>query len=919
MLDYKHPAIRLVLFLILAACIAMFFFYIKGYDTSLGWTLSTETDFEEVVAHEFQKGPFQFQLKGEKVTLSESFYGGEIDRLSTHSLVYFIAIILGISLSIASASYMKQFGFLVFSGLFLFFLITLQLDQYFGVDKWIAIIPFGALIGLGYGFQSFWTNSTFLIRVGAITLVTAVMVLLVPGGVASFSNQFFAQGTVPLMLVAFIFIALVSEELIFGLLYLLTRNKGGKGNLTHMLIMGGLYVANLAGYYLNRAGIFEVPFTFMNPFVLLALSTLVAIWSYKFKLGLLGNSMHYVPAFVLVLSFGLITFSFLGFGFARGLDGIAEGMHYLIIYAHLGFGFMFLAYIIINLIDPLVQGLQVYKVIYKPQTFHYTTARLAGLAAIAAFFFLSSQAPLNLFQSVRYSLKADMALEEGEQELAITYLKNADFYGFNSHYPNYNLGSIYLKRGNLQVAREHFRKASDRYPSAQSFLNTSNLQTSSDLSLATVHLDRGLQMFPDQPELLNNLGLINWKSGSLDKAYSYFKDTQSDQNWNQAPVVNKWGVLANKRDLMDANPALDYERGNLPAKANVLSALLSSGRAAEVSFDATLLKGASYPLQRQAFLLNSTFVFSDTSINSLIKKELETPIFGLQQQMSRAQALNQYLTGQVRSAFWSFDKALSTKSGGQAGVVLNDMGLLALDQGANLVARDFFDDAIESGYREAAFNKMVALLEAGEIGLAEQEVNNLIAVDTSYVPIKKSLINVFNPGTDTTLEARFNEIYFRFRDFSAADLITRLEPFDQGTRSIIFNRVGQEYENDLTQPDESLGIILPDYSDLDSMTVLNAAKEQPFNERLVLEASHLLESKDPVDAYNFMHEMLDFNKYSVSLLKEQAMLCIKIGLPEYASELKLRLGELMTASEYVAFEIEWYSLKQKLEADWSGQ
>ena len=46
---------------------------------------------------------------------------------------------------------------------------------------------------------------------------------------------------------------------------------------------------------------------------------------------------------------------------------------------------MFLAYIIVNLIDPLAQGLQVYKVIYKPQTFHYVTARLAGLAAVVHF------------------------------------------------------------------------------------------------------------------------------------------------------------------------------------------------------------------------------------------------------------------------------------------------------------------------------------------------------------------------------------------------------------------------------------------------------------------------------------------------------------------------------------------------------
>lgn len=915
--DYKHPAIRLVLFLIAIAGISMLFFYVKGYDTSIGWTLSTETDFEEIVAHEFQKGPFQFQLKGEKVTLSESYYGGDINQLDTLSLVFFFVILIGISLAITSATYFKQFGFLVFSALFLFFLITLQIDIYLGIDKWIAIVPFGALIGLAYGFQSFWTNTTYLLRAGSITLVSLLLVFLIPGGVVNFSVQFFAQGTMPLMIVAFIFIVLVSEELLFGLLFLLTRTRGSKGNQTHMLLLGGIYVANLAGYYLNRAGIFEVPFTFMNPYILLVISTLVACWSFKFKFSLLNSSLHFVPVFIFVMSLGLITFSMLGFGFARGLDGIYEGIHYLVIYSHLAFGFMFLAYIIVNLIDPLAQGLQVYKVVYKPQTFHYVTARLAGLAAVAAFFFLSSQAALNLFHSVRYSLQADMAVDEGNQELAITYLKNADFYGYNTHYPNYQLGSIYLKKNKLEQAREHFKKATQRYPSAQSFLNTSNLQSSADLSLATVHLDRGLQDFPDQPELLNNLGLINWKNGNPQKAYDFFKSTQSEQSWNQAPLANKWGTLVSQRTILSESAEEDFNTGNLVVKTNVLSALLSSGVNADLTFDPATMK-VSYPLQRQAFLLNAGFVFSDTSIHTSMKRELEQPVSGLQIQLSRGLAMNQYLTGKVKSSFWSFDRMLIGKSGTIAGSIWNDLGILALDQGAHLEAVDLFEKALEEGFGQAEFNKMVALLEAGKLSLAEIHLEKLIASDSGYLPIKRSLVNVFNMGADTTAEASFNEVYYRFRELEAEEITSKLERFDEGSRNIVLNRIAQENER-LQKAHESLGLALLDYSDLDSAAVVSTALEQPFNTGLVLEASRRMKEFDAVAAYNFVSESLEFSKYSIPLLKEQALLTIAIGLPDYGRTALLKLSELMDGPSYSTFEIEWYSAKQPAESDWVGQ
>ena len=72
--EYKHPMMRIGIAMISIMMLVTIWFYVSGYSTSLDWSLSTEPMFEEVVAHKFQKGPFQFSILGEKVTLLESFY-----------------------------------------------------------------------------------------------------------------------------------------------------------------------------------------------------------------------------------------------------------------------------------------------------------------------------------------------------------------------------------------------------------------------------------------------------------------------------------------------------------------------------------------------------------------------------------------------------------------------------------------------------------------------------------------------------------------------------------------------------------------------------------------------------------------------------------------------------------------------------
>lgn len=920
--EYKHPVVIGAIILSLLAGLSMLYFHLQEYDTSIGWSLTSESELNEVVAYEFEKGPFEFKIKGESIALTESFYGDEIKPLSTLTLVYMLVIFLGFGVLIASATYFKQWGFFIFSILFTLFLTQLNLAEYFDVGQWVILIPFLALIGVAYLFQSYLTNSTFIVRVAGILGMVGLLIIFIPDGIGNFTNHFFGHGIIPLMLLVFLFLAMVAEELLFGLIYLLTKTRGAQGNQKHFFILGGIYIVNLAGYYLNKAVIFNFTFTFMNPYILLFLSFCVAIWSYQHKYELTQRSIHFAPFLTFMLSMGLIVFAILGLGFAKGNDGIYEGIHYLIIYTHLAFGFMFLAYILLNLIDPLINGFQVYKILYKPQHFHYVTARLGGLAMITAFYLLSSQAAYGLFKSTKYGFLGDIELNSGKENLAISYYKNAEFYGYNTHYPNYQLGSIYLNKNSQAEARYHFEKASLRHPSAQAYLNSSNLQRSTGLGISTAILEQGLLEFPDRPELINNLGVIHKKSGITEKAFNYFKETEITDSWNQAPQANKWGVLSALHDIKEENAEHAFLQGNPVVKTNVLSALLASGQQATFNFDSSVVHESPYPLHKQAYLLNAASVFADTTLQNQIERELSSTLFGFHPQLRKAQALNMYLSGRVKNAFLAYDQIQLGKSGSLAGLSLNEMGILALDQHAPLQARDFFDQAIDEGNVLARLNKLVALLEAGQFPLAQQFLRDLIASDSVYTPLSYTLQNVFTPGKDTTQEVRINEIYYRVREYEPRALASTMQSFNLEVQRMILNKLMQDLENDQHQERmqaytmSEFNLEFTDYADLEKLEVISLAKQHPFDERLVLMASEYLAESEVIDAYNFLHETLDYNSYSIPILKAFALMAIDINLPDYAQPTMLTLSHLMSGIEFAKLQTAWYKKKNEAKDDW---
>jgi len=915
----KNPVVVVLVVLAGLAAMATLYFHWAGYSTSIGWSLSTSSELEPIILHEVQKGPFAFELMGEKITLTESYFGDKIQSLETVTIVTFLLVWLGIGVLVAAASYFRQWGYIIFSGIFIVWLTQLKLGIFFDEGSWVVLLPLIGIIGLGYYFHAFNTEASLVLRIVSILLVEGVLSYFIWSQPVEFAYHFFGNGLVPLMLLVFVFIAIVSEEILFGLLYVLTRSKGARGNEKHWLILGGIYIVNVLGYYLNLTGLIDFGFAFLDPFVLLFVSFAFSLWSLKYKWNLVREHMAYAPFLAMILAMALVTFSLLAMALARGMDGIYEGLHYIIVYAHLGFGFMFFAYVVINFFVPLLQGLMVHKIVYKPQSFHYATARIGGLIATLAFFLLSSQLALKMFKSSGYSFLADAEHRSGNTQLAITYYKNAEFYGYNTHYPNYQLGTLFLSNGKLELAREHFRKATARYPSAQAFVNASNLQSESDLSLSNSLLDQGLNHFPGQPEIINNQGIIDYRNEWYDKAYNHFKSVNSNQSWNQAPQANRWAALAAQRKIEESDVEEVYNEGNLVVRSNVLSAHLSAGKPIEAQLDTSAVAQSQYPLHRQAYLINLSNFRADSLLQKYLKDELALADAGLKDELNKALALNAYLSGRVKSSLQRMDQIQTAKSGKAAGRVLDEMGLLLLDQHAPIEAGSFFAQAVQKGYGEAKFHLFVSLLESSHFDRAQLLLQNLIASDTTYLQMKRKLKNVFEPGADISEQAQFNALYYRARFIEPAVLSDQLQDLPKNAQARVLQKLALDLENEgaNTSPYQKAGMSLPlpVLDPLSDSLLVDMARERPFDENMVIRASQVLEKREAIDAYNLLNEALSFNPNSIALLKRHAMLALEINLPEYADTSLQRLSALMESIAYAQFERAWYARKKEKEEE----
>lgn len=942
---------RLVIGLFIGASILLLYRYQRGYDDSIEYYVTTSAETTEFVAYPFTKGPFQFSFKGEAYSLAESFAAGPIVRDINAETGFLALILLGLCLILATVSSLPRWIFTGVMALFIFFIISLNLDEVglFGLssDTSTAMIILLILFVVPtYLFHAFFTEVSLSIRFVVFALLSAGIVYF--GGVPhqALVDQFTVGSHFGLALIGLLFLFLIAEENVFAILFLITKSKGGKNNHLHFIVFSLVYLGIIGLYYGKKSGILQTEVAFFDPFILLTISGIVSLWTFIFKNELLGNLLSIGNARMLLAALGIVTLGFLSLAMYRGNDAVYESFHYLIVYAHLAFGAFFFIYILVNFLTPLIEGLIVYKVAYKSQNFPYTSARLGGLVAIAAFFFLADKEALQLLQAGRFNYIGAQTEAKGESLLAGEYYRQGAIFGHDNHYSNYKLGYRELQKGDTQEANFRFTRAATRYPSPQAFISkSSTYAVMSEATPSLVSLKEGLREFPANPQLQNNLGLTYADQGKTKEAIDLLSQADLSGEWTNANLVNLWKLQQNAEQAQ-----ADFENGNLAVKANVLHSLLKTRQEVPLEFDTADLY-PSYPLHRMAFLINASWYFQDPNIPQAIYKALSVPVDEeVYWRAKIAAGMSQFGLGQINNALRTMDQLVAESRGAQKARILNQMGLIALSQHTIDEALRFFEQAIAEGNEAAFLNKAACLLEQHDLDEAISWSEYLMSIDSGFAQLHQDLTAI-RSAEGLSEDQHKMRLYYFYENYTNAEISSALATADDAFLLSIWTKISREsllsddpkrYQKYRTIFQEYLNPEL--FIEPDMIVQLNQGKTpQPsnhpvsqllqvqdsskfsqiaqlvgrnaYNEPLVLAVANYLQAKDESAAYQLLVECVDINKSSVPLRKQYVLTAIRTGLPKYAKGMLVELERMMSTPDYNEFQAKAQQLKSEVATD----
>ncbi|MBV6643495.1 MAG: hypothetical protein KI791_22430 [Cyclobacteriaceae bacterium] len=911
-------------FYILAA-LAFCFFYFNGYDSSISWGIIAKANSENLIVHTFQKGPFLLDFKGMIYQLSEVFSAGPIERHLTLDAIFIAIYFFGIASIIAVSSTLSRGMFIGLSILIVFFFFFLRMEEIraFGfpaTSKIATSILFLSYLIPAYIFQAFW-RIPLIYRVLILSGITIILWFLIGIPSELLIDHLITNGYFSFQILALLFLVLIAEENVFAILFLVSRVKGSKNSEKHLMIFGFCYLLLIGLYYADMADLIPINVRFFDPFVLFIISAVIASWSFWYKETGFTKFIELGNARVLFFALGFISLFFLAHNMFRGNDPAYQNFLYFIIYAHLAFGTFFLAYIILNFINPLNKGLQVFKIVYHSQNFPYISARLAGFAAITAFFFLAQKQPYFLMRSGHYNYLGVQAQTEEDQNLAVRYFEEARIFGHDNHFSNYQLGMHHLEREEFQIANFRFQRATNRYPSPQAYINQSRTAEMMDEKTESiVALQTGLLDFPGNGYLKNNLGLLFTEIGSLDSARKYLGDASSTGSWNEA---NNTNYLVVRNDADSSSLAEIYEIENLAVKSNVLSSALKNKITVDLPLDTMTFNDSQLPLHKGTYLVNYSWTSDDPEENNFLLNAMHVPMNEeLFRSAKQAVAIRSYLMGNINQAFILMDDMIFQASNNWKGIFYNQKGKMALEQHILPLARESFAQAISYGNQEARINLIATLLEQNEMEEVYRSLDRFSAIDSFFVSLKKD-IRTMESGTDLSEEMSQSYAYYHYASLNPETIGQILKKANQLFIEGLWMKIYQEtLIEDPSLSNEyaklfspymdgkdwdlqlaALDLIRGNMPDSATFKKLKATAEtNTFNAPLIMEIAKRISSESDMMAYELLVNATDANPNHPGLTKAFIEESVKQRLFNYAESGLDRLQPLIDPTEFFVFK-----------------
>lgn len=730
-LDWPRPH-RIIFLLTLAGlCLAITAMW-WSYSQTPGptFTLQTIQDAEllEIPVHRFQKGIFELAVVGNNYVVFERLLGSPIEVPTSAAYAFVFFLLFSVPLLLAVFTTLSRFYYLVCMGIFILFIASLRLEalQLFGqTNKVPTVILLSVYVLTSFYLFYFLKSVTFLQRYLIFVLITFGFALVVYffSGVSLPFLHLAANGITAGIVICVLFILLVAHEILAAFIFIVTQGARPSKSLQHFFVISLVYMLNLALAYAIRFKFIRWDLFVVDLFLLLTLSGILGIWGIRQRQkqfdGILDVEPYGTMGFV---ALACVAFASLNWFFQSANDPVISALSDIIIFSHIGFGLIFLLYVISNFIAMLAKNMAVHKVLYNPNNMPYFTFRFGGLIATLAFAFYNAwQVPVYNAIAGYHLAAGDLHLALGDNELAKAFYDRSIGYGYGNHHGNYALANLEGARMNTRAERLYYETASSRRPTEMSVLNwAQTYQTDQNNLRALVTLKEGSKELPDNGALTNSIGYLFWRSGVNDSAQFYFRkaaatDASRLAETNLMAMGARLKADPEQTDTLASNDLLEY----LPYRANLMARFNSVNKKWRLGFslpqDTTLDRASAAWLNN--YLINPYNELDTTTLKKLTTLAKRPSNEAVREPLLFALALAHYKAGDVRSAYQLLEE-VTIISPDQQGKYNNVLALWTLEQHESQRALGYLSYALNQNYPAARLTHAVVLTESNMLNEA---------------------------------------------------------------------------------------------------------------------------------------------------------------------------------------------------------
>ncbi len=715
---------------------------------TITWQYLQERETTEKPVHQFQTGPFSLQVSADNTIIFEKLLGNEIWVQTWPVYVYLGCVLIGLILLITILSTLSRFWFFIGSGLLIFLFTSLQLQLLYVLkqeNQSATVFIMMIIIGTGLLFQYYFQEAGFFKRLLVFSLaITASFVLLAFLSKAPNPLHYIAVGFIPFSVIICGLLAIfTAHEIIALIILLITRGLKGANGFAHFLILSLIYLANLLAVYVSSLGWFHWPFS-INPILLLTASTVLGVWGIRRQQDQMEGFLLRGPFGPLALmGLAIIAFGSASFFYTSGNDAALETISNLSLYAHIGYGGIFIFYVISNFGSFLRNNYPVMKALYNPSAMPFFTFRFAGTIAMLGFILYNYwKRPINDTKGARYAALADYYLVSGDLALAEGFYKKSDSYAFHNHYANYVLANLQAEQGQTTLERQYYLNAAERRPTLQAYMNAINTLDQSAINLYA-YLKTVKHDFPQSGVVNNAFGLVYARLNQLDSALYYFNLARKDRLTSATAEINLLATAVKQELDLDADSIYRSLDGDTPGP---LSNSFAFANSKQVTLERELkLSGDTTLNLFTASLISNYFLNRMDSLDTLVIAQAEklarlpsnSDYF---ETVITACAHAYYAGGEINLAFKLMQEA--TVYSELQGSKNNTMALWALDQNTPTVANGYADFAVSQKYAGALLTQAVAQTEVGHHGEAVVLFDSLRKTSKVLVPVAESVQRV---------------------------------------------------------------------------------------------------------------------------------------------------------------------------------